>query len=51
LPAFFAGRGDGGTGFRLLVPAARAAHQDLGLFLRWHSMLTRSDDGRESASA
>src|SRR5438552_2465067 len=40
LAALFAGRGDGGARFRLLVTATRAGHQDLSLFLRWHSKLS-----------
>src|SRR5437773_2148157 len=42
LAALFAGRGDGGARFRLLVTATRAGHQDLSLFLRWHSKLSRA---------
>ena len=42
LAALFAGRGDGGARFRLLVPATRANHQQSNLFLRWHSKLTRA---------
>src|SRR5439155_26752060 len=51
LAALFAGCGDGDARFRLLVPAAGASHQDLILFLRWHSMLTRAGSSGGSASA
>src|SRR6266568_348736 len=46
LAALFAGRGDGGARFRLLMAATRAGYQDLGLFLRWHSRLSRAGDRR-----
>src|SRR5881409_2372797 len=46
LAALFAGRGDGGARFRLLVAATRAGHQDLGLFLRWHSKISRAGGRR-----